>query len=130
MKFKIALFTVAFLSIFFACGNENQQNPEEEIMELHNSSKKIGEEVAKMVEELSQQKNSINVQGRSLTDKENSFTIMVSSLESDFANWQVNMQEIAKMVPDEERLSLEKTLHNAVLTYKTKAEELSHTKEM
>ena len=81
MKTVILFFTGLILAANFSCG----ASLEPEINDLHAKSRQAGAEVATKVEALTQQANSINIQGRALTPEELEFTGKVASLQETFA---------------------------------------------
>lgn len=91
---------------------------ESEIKAMHQESRATGDEVAPILEQLVQQKASINIQGRALTQEEMDFTKNVEELEAIFAEWNEGMEKAEDMKPGKERYSLEQTLKDAIFAFK------------
>jgi protein involved in sex pheromone biosynthesis len=111
------------LFLFFLTGCES--GLEQKINDLHASSREVEKEVLPKMEELVQQKNSLNVQGRALTEAEITFTGKVGELEQTLAQWQKGMEDAEKMKPGEDRLNIEKSLKEAILTFQKMVESLA-----
>ena len=109
------------LALVFAC----RPSLVERVNELHRASRQIESEVAPKLEDLIQQKNSINIQGRALTSEEIEFSGKVSELEATFARWKEGMEAVEKKSPDESRLDVEITLKDAIVAFKKQVESLA-----
>jgi septal ring factor EnvC (AmiA/AmiB activator) len=121
MKTYLTILTVIFLAAQFSCEPSLQQ----QIDEIHAEARKAGGEVAPKVEELTQQANSINVQGRALTPEEIEFTGQVASLQETFAQWNQDMEKAEGMEPGRERFDLEKKLLDAINEFRKQVESLA-----
>ncbi len=91
---------------------------ESEIKAMHQESRATGDEVTPLLEQLVQQKASINIQGRALTQEEIAFTQNVENMEATFAQWNKGMEKAEGMKPDKERYSLEQALKDAIFAFK------------
>jgi len=65
-----------------------QQSILKEASSIHQEAQKIGEKASTALEELIQQANSIQVQGRQLTRSEIEFIDQVNNLRGEFQNWE------------------------------------------
>ncbi|MBI5914346.1 MAG: hypothetical protein HY842_03150 [Bacteroidetes bacterium] len=120
MKNLLTFLSAVMLTAVFAC----QPNLEPQIKQLHEQSLAVGSEVAPKVEALAQQKNSINIQGRALTQEEILFTKDADSAEATFVNWNKEMKQAEAMPANQERLTLEQALYDAILVFQKQVETL------
>ena len=95
---NISLILVVVL--FFGCSSNNEKILQE-AAEIHQQSLEIEKEVTKKFDSLQQASNSINIQGRALTEEEIKFTREVELLGLSFDYWQENHLE----VPSSEELN-------------------------
>ena len=110
---KSFLATLLAAAVFLA---PTCQSPlETQISELHAASLKLGDEFAPKLEELVQRSNSINVQGRALTPEELEFTSTTGTIESAYATWKEDMENVAKKAPDKKRMEGETALNEAIV---------------
>jgi SMC interacting uncharacterized protein involved in chromosome segregation len=120
MKTQATFFTILLFLLAFSCDS----SLERQVNELHDTSRQIEKEVVPKLENLSQQKNSINIRGRALTPEEIEFTGKVDALEQTYADWQKGMEKAEQMKPTKERLRLEQTLKNAIAGFQKQVEAL------
>ena len=94
MKFNsILIFTV--LLLIFSCGDSNNKDQlMKEALDIHNQTMAMEKEILPKLEELEQAKNSINIQGRALTDEEKAFVRKVELLNLSLEHWQENHIEV------------------------------------
>jgi hypothetical protein len=98
---------------------------EKQIQEMHAASLQLGKEVAPVLEELIQQRNSINIQGRALTTGEMTFSDKVYALEAAFQQWNEDMEAAGNAALDNARLKNEEALREAIIAMKAKADSLA-----
>jgi hypothetical protein len=79
--------------LFFSCSSSNEKVLKEAI-EIHEQSLAIEKEISTRFEELEQAKNSINIQGRALTEEEIKFTREVDLLGLSLNYWKENHLEV------------------------------------
>lgn len=96
------LFLIAFL--VFGCSSGNEKILQE-ATDIHNQSLTIEKEILPKFEELEQAKNSINIQGRALTEEEIKFTREVDLLGLSLNYWQENHLEVPQNPPKENNRS-------------------------
>jgi len=90
MKQKNLLFFI-MLFLVAACNSENQDEAKmQQAAEIHAESVALEQEIKLQLETLVQAKNSINVQGRALTEEEQSFVKKVEQLEQSYDFWEAN----------------------------------------
>ena len=124
MKYSSIIWVVATLVSFSACSKPTQQT----VMELHASSVELGNQTSKLLEQLIQQRNSINVQGRTLTAAEIAFSDSVSALELPLAIWMADITKVNQLEKGKERLASEQSLHDAIHVLQKKAKALADKK--
>ena len=82
-----------------ACSSQNQTNHGDnkvlqEAAEVHTEALKIEKEIQSKLEALQQRKNTINIQGRALTEAEIAFVNQVEALEASLRYWEENHVEV------------------------------------
>ena len=92
MKYINAILIVIFL---FSCSSSDKKILQE-ATNIHNQSLEVEKEVSEKFEELQQVSNSINIQGRALTEDEIRFTREVELLGLSLNYWQENHLEVPK----------------------------------
>ncbi len=90
MKQKNLLLLIALFGIV-ACGTDEQAEAQmQQAAAIHAESVELEQEIKPQLETLVQAKNSINVQGRALTPKEQLFVKKVEQLEQTYHFWEDN----------------------------------------
>lgn len=110
MKALFTLLLIATSSAAITCHSSLRG----EIEELHTASVKAGEAFLPKLEELVQQANIINIQGRALRPEEMKFTSKVLEFQNKFAEWKKDMENIAPERPDDARLEMEQSLNHTI----------------
>jgi len=88
-------YTLFFTILLSACAPRPQQGEAfSEAQAIQTEALRIGEEVQKKLQELDQQRISIEVQGRALMPKELQFIADVNNLAARFEEWQKNKIQI------------------------------------
>ncbi len=72
----------------------------EEAKKVHLNALEVEKKVSSTLKQLVQRKNSINVQGRALTEEEKAFVEKVEKLETDLAYWRENLIEVPGLEHD------------------------------
>lgn len=85
-----------FILLLFSCASNSKVDTEllDKAHQFYTQAAKIGTELKPQIESLIQQKNSLNIQGRALTDDEISLVANIESLEKAYQDWKVNHPEI------------------------------------
>lgn len=85
---------IIFLSLT-ACNSAKKENPAlKEAAETHEQAIQIEKQVAPQLEELIQIKNSINIQGRALTQEEQTLVQEIENIEASYTYWEENHVEV------------------------------------
>ena len=87
------LTSILIAILFFSCSSNNEKVLKEAV-EIHEQSLAIEKEISTRFEELEQVKNSINIQGRALTEEEIKFTREVDLLGLSLNYWKENHLEV------------------------------------
>ncbi len=77
----------ALLFLVFACNPVQEKASIKEARQIHEEISKIDAQLNEKLKTLIQKKNSINIQGRMLNEKELAFIDQIESLESDYLDW-------------------------------------------
>jgi len=99
----------------FSCSIKKpfQQAILKEASELHQEAQKMGDQASSLLEELIQQANSIQVQGRALTRSELAFVEQVNQLRGELQNWEYGEPKLPSTdfirIKDKEKLMEEQT---------------------
>lgn len=85
---------VVCLSLLLSCEENAEDKILHEAHDIHLEAFKIKQAVAPQIEQLLQRSNSIQVQGRTLTEEEINFTTQVDNLAKQFEYWEENHLEV------------------------------------
>lgn len=121
MKNLSILWAAATLFSVAACNLPSHQK----VKELHGSSAVLGQQTGKLLEQLVQQRNSINIQGRALTAKEMAFSDSVYALEAAYHAWLGDFEKTNRKKKNKKRLAAEQSLHDTARDLNKTAEELA-----
>jgi len=92
---RILLFSLFGAALFCACTNASKQDPDlRKAAELHQEAIQIETAVKPLLEQLGQQKNALNIQGRALTEQEQHFIARIEGLEKSYDYWESNHVEV------------------------------------
>lgn len=91
---KLIIVSLFFLSANCGGTSEADQKLLQEAADIHQEAVKIEQQVRPKLDELVQQKNSINIQGRTLAPEEIAFVTKVEGIESSYAYWEENHIEV------------------------------------
>jgi hypothetical protein len=80
--------------LLFSCGQDSEDKILHQAHDVHLEAFKIKQSVKPQIEQLLQRSNSIQVQGRSLTEEEIKFTDEVNNLSQKFSYWEENHLEV------------------------------------
>ena len=118
-----------FTILLSACTPRPQQGDVlTEAQTIQAEALKIGEEVQKQLQELDQQRISIEVQGRALTSNELKFIADVNNLSSRFEEWQKEKPKLAAKLkgPSASLLKKQKDYLGAIQSIKEKVNSLTN----
>ena len=91
---KIALILFTALSFLLSCGESAEHKLLHEAHDIHMEAFKIKQAVEPQLEQLVQRSNSIQIQGRALTEEEIKFTESVNTLVQQLEFWKENHLEV------------------------------------
>lgn len=96
MNLNLKLIFVGLLFLSANCGSTSEEDQKllKEAAAIHLEAVELEQQVKPKLDELIQQKNSINIQGRSLTAQELAFAQKVESIENSYAYWEENHVEV------------------------------------
>lgn len=88
-------FIIMLAGLLAACNSNSSGDAQlKEAAALHEGALKIESDLKPMLEELVQQRNSLSVQGRALTEEEQAFIDQVYALESSYEAWEKSHLEV------------------------------------
>ena len=93
---KLSHFTIiSGVFIIIACNSAKKENPVlKEAAQTHEQALQLEKQVAPQLAELTQVKNSINVQGRALTPEEQALVQEIEVIERSYGYWEENHVEV------------------------------------
>ena len=95
MKFFNCVFLIFLIASIQACGGESKENKIlHKAADLHMEAVQIKKEIEPKLEELKQLGNSIQIQGRALTQEEIDFSKAVNAIEGRLKYWNENHVEV------------------------------------
>ena len=138
---KLAWLLCLFL---FACHNHSEEHKLlEEAAQIHLEAAKIEQSIKADLEQLIQEKNSINIQGRALMPEEIAFTRQVEAIQKSYSFWEDNQMEVPGFehhgdghdhhhhhhggeldLPPEDILLVQKELKDSILSIQQKIQNL------
>lgn len=97
----LSLFILSLFIIIGSCSSNKHVNTEmlDKAYNIHQEAAQIEKEIQPKVAELTNLKNSINIQGRALTEEEISKVNQIEKLEASLAYWKENHPEIPGYEP-------------------------------
>ncbi len=92
---QFSAIALCFYVFVMACNSAKNENPAlKEAAQTHEQALKIEKQVAPQLQELTQVKNSIQVQGRALTPEEMALVQEIESIEQSYEYWEKNHVEV------------------------------------
>jgi hypothetical protein len=120
MKQSLILVAAVLLVAAFGCG----RHYENQIKTAHDELLKSGQQFVPAMEQLTQLKNAVNIQGRALTQAEMDFAKAVLGIEESYSQWQKDVSTLGGQPYGKSRLAEEKRMLEVLTKIKESASKL------